>query len=333
MEPGVTLDPDRVVPTLGLQQVEQGRDGEGGIRTEPPPRDRGPGVGQVARQHGAQHLLPAVGTVHVARPERAPLQIAELVEHEERVQAFRLKVAIPGRALLIAVDRALGTVHVERDDLRRLPVVHCVDPAAGKIREDGEVLGPRQHRGLEPAHGARGRCSALHRPAADKLAHYGIKPKAVGVVDVLVAGEPREERLAEHAREAMPAVLARARIGDEVCGEVGQAEGVIQFPVEQQASVGADRRAMERELHRAVEFEPQRPGLLFTLRVRCHHAAPSSLTHCHRKHITVPSWLEAQSNWEFRDNTERLHSAIGHRPPQEVEETFYEQMNTLEKAA
>ena len=30
--------------------------------------------------------------------------------------------------------------------------------------------------------------------------------------------------------------------------------------------------------------------------------------------------------------TERLHSA-GHRPPQEVEETFYEQMNTLENAA
>jgi len=37
--------------------------------------------------------------------------------------------------------------------------------------------------------------------------------------------------------------------------------------------------------------------------------------------------------WVSWYNNERLHSAIGHRPPQEVEEAFYEQMNTLEKAA
>ena len=46
----------------------------------------------------------------------------------------------------------------------------------------------------------------------------------------------------------------------------------------------------------------------------------------------------AQVEWETLQwvswyNNERLHSAIGHRPPQEVEEAFYEQMNTLEKAA
>lgn len=37
--------------------------------------------------------------------------------------------------------------------------------------------------------------------------------------------------------------------------------------------------------------------------------------------------------WVSWYNKERLHSAIGHRPPQEVEEAFYEQMKTLEKAA
>ena len=46
----------------------------------------------------------------------------------------------------------------------------------------------------------------------------------------------------------------------------------------------------------------------------------------------------AQVEWETLQwvswyNNERLHSAIGHRPPQEVEEAFYEQTNTLEKAA
>jgi len=46
----------------------------------------------------------------------------------------------------------------------------------------------------------------------------------------------------------------------------------------------------------------------------------------------------AQVEWETMQwvswyNNERLHSAIGHRPPQEVEEAFCEQMNILAKAA
>jgi len=38
-------------------------------------------------------------------------------------------------------------------------------------------------------------------------------------------------------------------------------------------------------------------------------------------------------HWVSWYNTERRHSAIGHRPPQEVEEAFYEKMNALENAA
>ena len=46
----------------------------------------------------------------------------------------------------------------------------------------------------------------------------------------------------------------------------------------------------------------------------------------------------AQVEWETLQwvswyNTERLHSAIGHRPPQEVEEAFHAETNALEKAA
>jgi transposase InsO family protein len=37
--------------------------------------------------------------------------------------------------------------------------------------------------------------------------------------------------------------------------------------------------------------------------------------------------------WVSWYNTERLHSAIGHRPPKEVEEAFYASVNALEKAA
>ena len=37
--------------------------------------------------------------------------------------------------------------------------------------------------------------------------------------------------------------------------------------------------------------------------------------------------------WVSWDNTERLYSAIGHRPPQEREDEFNAAMNALENAA
>jgi hypothetical protein len=49
------------------------------------------------------------------------------------------------------------------------------------------------------------------------------------------------------------------------------------------------------------------------------------------KSVGQVEWETLQ--WVSWYNNERLHSAIGHRPPQEVEEAFHEQMNTLEKAA
>ena len=46
----------------------------------------------------------------------------------------------------------------------------------------------------------------------------------------------------------------------------------------------------------------------------------------------------AQVEWETLHwvswyNTERLHSAIGHRPPQDVQDEFHAEMNALENAA
>lgn len=49
------------------------------------------------------------------------------------------------------------------------------------------------------------------------------------------------------------------------------------------------------------------------------------------KSVAQVEWETLQ--WVSWYNNERLHSAIGHRPPQEVEEAFHAQMNTLEKAA
>ena len=109
--------------------------------------------------------------------------------------------------------------------------------------------------------------AAFHVPAGNDLAYHWIAAKPVGVVDLLVASEARQDRLAQTAREMASAVLAHVRIGNEGRGQVSQVKGVVQFPVRQQAAVGTDRRVVEGELHRAVKFEPQRPGRPFTRRV------------------------------------------------------------------
>src|SRR6266404_4922947 len=77
-----------------------------------------------------KYLAPAVGRVQVAWPYRAPLQIAELVEYEQRVVAGAAEVTVVGAPLLLAISRALARIHVEYDDPRRAPPVHGVDPLA-----------------------------------------------------------------------------------------------------------------------------------------------------------------------------------------------------------
>src|SRR5919202_2471584 len=95
----------------------------------------------VTRNHRFQYRAPAVGTMDVARPQRAPFDIAELVEHEQRVVTGTGKMAVVGAAFLLAIGRAFARIHVENDDLRPSPPAHFVNPLTGQIGESGKVLG------------------------------------------------------------------------------------------------------------------------------------------------------------------------------------------------
>jgi hypothetical protein len=79
--------------------------------------------------------------------------------------------------------------------------------------------------------------TVLDRPTADELAHNRIAAKPVGVVNVLVAGETREDRLAQETRETMTTVPTGASVCDQSRCHVGQADGVVPFAMQQQAAV------------------------------------------------------------------------------------------------
>ena len=88
----------------------------------------------------------------IARPQRAPLQIAELVEHEQRVIAHAGEVTVVGGAFLRAVGLADAAVHVEHDGGLRPAFMHQVDPGTGEIGQGGNVRLAGQPSRLEAAH-------------------------------------------------------------------------------------------------------------------------------------------------------------------------------------
>src|SRR5271166_6934805 len=105
------------------------------------------------------------------------------------------EMAVIGAAFLCAIGRAHARIHVEHDDPRRAPPVYGVNPSARQIGESGEVLRSSQPLGFEAAHLA-GRGSPTHwRFATDNPTHRRITAQPLGVVHVLVAGQPPEYRL------------------------------------------------------------------------------------------------------------------------------------------
>jgi hypothetical protein len=77
--------------------------------------------------------------VGVARAKAAPFQIAELVEHEERVVAGATKVPVVGAAFLSTARLADTAVHVEHDGRLRPARMHSVDPGTGQIGQGAAV--------------------------------------------------------------------------------------------------------------------------------------------------------------------------------------------------
>ena len=201
--------------------------GEGGIASEVAAQVPFP----VTLNDRFQNVAPAVGAVDIAGTQGAPFQIAELVEQEQRMVAGAAEVAVVGRALLFAMGRADTAVHVEHDRLRRVAVMHTVDPMPGKIGQRGKVLVAGQKLRLEAPHLAGGRGLSFDGLAADNPAHRRITSQTVGVVHVLIAAKASKDRLTKQPRHAVPSVLAGAAVLEKTSGNLGQAKGIVKLPI------------------------------------------------------------------------------------------------------
>ena len=136
LQNAIGRQPDRVLVAFGRQELVDLGVGKGGIGAEVAAEVALP----VAGHDRFEHVLPAVRRMNVARAQRRTLQIAELVEHEQRVIAGAGEVAVVGGAFLIAMGRTDTRIHIEHDGRWRAAVTNAVDPPPRQIDERGEVL-------------------------------------------------------------------------------------------------------------------------------------------------------------------------------------------------
>jgi hypothetical protein len=90
---------------------------------------------------------------------------------------------------------------------------------------------------------------------------------AAFVVDILVAGEPREYRLPKLPAQPVarvPAASALEKLRDR---DLGKAFGIVKFSMSEQPAVRRDPGALEFGLYPAVEIDP-RPVSPFKLLIR-----------------------------------------------------------------
>src|SRR3954471_22419382 len=94
--------PDRVACTLGFKKLVYPGIGESGVASKIQMLHNAP----VTRNHRLQQRTPAVSTVDVARPQCASIDIAELVEHKQRMIAGTSEMPVVGATFLLAVEPA-----------------------------------------------------------------------------------------------------------------------------------------------------------------------------------------------------------------------------------
>ncbi len=79
----------------------------------------------------------------------------------------------------------------------------------------------------------------------------------LGVIHVLVTGEPPEHGLLKHADQSMPAILASAGPGKRLARHHAETKRVVEFAVGEQSGVGGHDRTEKLKHQSPVEIEPE----------------------------------------------------------------------------
>jgi hypothetical protein len=92
----------------------------------------------------------------------------------------------------------------------------------------------------------------------------GILAQPLGVIDILVAGQPAVDGLPKQIGQRKLGVLAAARVAQMLFDELSHPQPFVQLPHRNQAPVGGDPRSLEIDLQSRVEGKLKRLILFLT---------------------------------------------------------------------
>jgi hypothetical protein len=90
--------------------------------------------------------------------------------------------------------------------------------------------------------------------ATDDPPHDRVEAEPVGIVYVVVPAEASENELAELPDKTVTTVLPTTGVRENVPGNLGQSDRIVQLPVRQQPGVGSDLGTVELKLESAVKI-------------------------------------------------------------------------------
>ena len=147
-----------------------------------------------------------------------------LVEQQQRVVADRLEVPVVGTALLLAVDRAFGRIHVENDAVR-------IDGSFGLATNSRFTAAPasslRSPASLSRSLLGASRCSAIPVPLRANQAKRRVWTPN-GIVEVLVACQAAVDRLPQQIGQRELLVHALSRVAEMLLNQFSETEPFVQ---------------------------------------------------------------------------------------------------------
>ena len=114
---------------------------------------------------------------------------------------------------------------------------------------------------LEPAHLTGAGSLAFRALPSHDYSHGWVLGQAVGIVDVVVASQATEDRLAQQRNQVVTDIATSAAVLEVIAGDTRKAKGLIKLSEGQQSGVGGDGGTVKFQADFGVELEPE--GSLF----------------------------------------------------------------------
>ncbi len=150
-----------------------------------------------------QKFLPTICTVNIAGPKQYSFTITELIEAEQRMETGTPEMTVVCLSLLLAMNRALRTVHVQNDSLMQCFAHRFLNPLTIDIGQVSEILLLSQYLSFKTSHRVGAGSLLAFVLLSGYGSHDGINGLLVGVIYIFITRKSAVYRLTQESGHIM----------------------------------------------------------------------------------------------------------------------------------